>query len=293
MEAMSEIGVLRQALRQVPALRGEWAFEKLGENIYRLEQGERRFFAKWIAADDERGRNELEINRTVLRRAGLPVPALLHVLPAGQGRLALWEWVEGGDLRQEGRDLLPQAFRLLGRFHADRRHTGPLFSPATGQTYPSVRSLLQGEAAALGALLPPSYRPRCAEFLLRLECGYPTLIHGDMHPGNLRRAPDGLRFVDWGYARPSLNLFDLDYIRSVDLGDAADEWRHIRPAEAEQILPAYFEAAGLGGYDPGAVHRGVMLWAALWAHAGLTRAHDFTAQKVCRQRIARLLEEKP
>lgn len=289
---MSDAVVLRQALRQVPALQGEWAIEKLGENIYCLEQEERRFFAKWIADDDERGRNELEINRTVLRRASLPVPALLHVLPAGQGRLALWEWVGGGDLRQEGRDLLPQAFRLLGRFHADQRHTGPLFSPATGRAYPSVRDLLQGEADSLGALLPPSYRPRCAALLLRLACGYPTLIHGDMHPGNVRLAPDGLRFVDWGYARPSLNLFDLDYIRSVDLGDAADEWWHIRPAEAGQILPAYFEAAGLGGCDYRAVHRGVMLWAALWAHANLTRAHDFPAQKVCRQRIARLLDEE-
>lgn len=289
---MIEIAVLRQALRQAPDLQGEWAVETLGETAFRLEQGERRFFAKWIAEDDERGRNELEINRTVLRRASLPVPALLYVLPAGQGRLALWEWVEGGDLRQEGRDWLPQAFRLLGHFHAEQRHNGALFSPATGQTYPSVRDLVRGEAASLGALLPPSYRPRCAALLRRLECGYPTLIHGDMHPGNLRLAPDGLRFVDWGYARPSLNLFDLDYIRSVDLGEAADEWWHIRPAEAGQILPAYFEAAGLGGWDDRAVHRGVMLWAALWAHANLTRAHDFSAQKICRQRIARLLEDE-
>ncbi len=289
---MTEIAVLRQALRLVPALEGEWAFEKLAENVYRLEQGGRRFFAKWIADDDERGRNELEINRTVLSRADLPTPALLHVVPAGPGRLALWEWVDGEDLRQEGRDLLPQAFRLLGHFHAAQRHIGPLSSPVTGQVYASVADLLRGEAETLGSLLPPSFRRPCADLLMRLTCGYPTLIHGDMHPGNLRRAADGLRFVDWGYARRSLNLFDLDYIRSLDLGEPAAEWWLIRPDEARQVLPGYFEAAGLSACDCWAVHRSVMLWSAMWAHFNLARAHDVAGQKTCRQRIARLLEEK-
>ncbi|MEZ0396619.1 MAG: phosphotransferase [Anaerolineales bacterium] len=289
---MSEIAVLRQALRRLPALKGDWTFEHLGQNAYCLQQGGRRFFAKWIADDDERGRNELEIYRTVLRRADLPTPALLHVLPAGPGRLALWEWLDGEDLRQEGRQLLPQAFRLLGHFHAAQRHTGPLSSPVTAQVYASVADLLQGEAATLAALLPPSFRQPCADFLMRLTCGYPTLIHGDMHPGNLRRVAEGLYFVDWGYARRSLNLFDLDYIRSLDLGDQITEWWHIRPEEAVHILPAYFEAAGLSACDCWAIHRGVMLWSALWAHFNLARAHDLAAQKTCRQRITRILEEK-
>ena len=287
---MSEIPILRQALRAVPALEGEWAFEKLTENAYRLEQGERCYFAKWIADEDARGRNELEINRNLLPGSGLPVPKLLHVLPAGQGRLAVWEWVGKEDLRAEGRDLLPQAFRLLANFHAGQRRPGPVSSPVTDKVYASVPDLLQGESQDLGGLLPPAYRPRLAAGLAILECGYPTLIHGDLHPGNLRRVPDGVRFVDWGYARRSLNLFDLDYIRSVEMEDDPDEWWHIRPAEARRILPDYFAAAGLGTLDPFAVHRGVMLWAALWAHANVTRAHDFAGQKSCRRRIDMLLE---
>ena len=287
---MSEIPVLRQALRTVPSLEGEWAFETLNENAYRLVQKERRYFAKWIAADDERGRNELEINRTVLPQSGLPAPKLLYVLPAGEGRLAVWEWAGEEDLRIHGRDLLPQAFRLLGNFHAGQRHPGPVSSPVTGRSYASVPDLLQGEADDLGGLLPPAWRPRCAAGLAILECGYPTLIHGDMHPGNLRRAVDGVLFVDWGYSRRSLNLFDLDYIRSVDLEDDPHEWWHIRPPEAERILPDYFAAAGLGTLDHRTVHRGVMLWSALWAHHNVTLAHDFAGQKTCRRRIAMLLE---
>jgi hypothetical protein len=287
---MSEVAILRQALRAIPSLGGEWAFETLNENVYRLAQGERRYFTKWIADDDEHGRNELEINRTVLPQSGLPVPKLLHVLPAGQGRLAIWEWAGEEDLRAQGRDLLPQAFRLLGNFHAGQRHPGQLSSPVTNKTYPSVPDLLQGEAEDLGGLLPPAWRPRCAAGLAVLECGYPTLIHGDMHPGNLRRTQQGVLFVDWGYARRSLNLFDLDYIRSIGLDEDADEWWHIRPPEAERILPDYFAAAGLGALGHRAVHRGVMLWAALWAHYNVTRAHDFAGQKVCRRRIEMLLE---
>lgn len=287
---MSEVAVLRQILRAVPSLEGEWTFEKLNENAYRLVQQERRYFAKWIAADDERGRNELEVNRSVLPGSGLPVPKLLHVLPAGQGRLAVWEWAGEDDLRAQGRELLPQAFRLLGNFHAGQRRPGPVSSPVTGRRCGSISDLLRGEAEDLGGLLPPAWRPRLAAGLSILECGYPALIHGDLHPGNLRRVADGVLFVDWGYARRSLNLFDLDYIRSADIEDDADEWWHIRPAEAARILPGYFAAAGLGGLDPLAVHRGVMLWAALWAHFNVTRAHDFAGQKVCRRRIQMLLE---
>ncbi len=94
-------------------------------------------------------------------------------------------------------------------------------------------------------------KAKCREMWRTLAAGYPTLIHGDLHPGNLRLTTRGLFFVDWGYARQTLNFFDLDYVRLLPMpGETEQPWWLITPDEATAVLPAYFAACGLAHLAP-------------------------------------------
>jgi Ser/Thr protein kinase RdoA (MazF antagonist) len=275
--------------RSVPGLRGEWRLEAMGEKTFRAGSEDRSVFVKWIAADDRRGQNEIEVNRSVLTGASIACPGLLHVIPCGADRLAVWEWVDGSDLRSTRRNSLPEAFRKLGAFHASQRGAFPVSSPISGNEYESIQALIDGETGIVCAGLPPTLGERCTRILQSLSCGYPTLIHGDMHPGNLIASAAGPVFVDWGFARRSINLFDLDYVESRPIQPAEAAWWVIRPEEAEAVFKAYFPACGLAEADAMEIHRAVMVWAALWSLYNAGTMHD-SNRAVSQQRLEYLVE---
>jgi hypothetical protein len=230
------------------------------KDIIRVESGGRPYLVKWISAHDTAGQNELRVGRMFRKQALLPVPQLMFEKPVEGGVIAGWEWAEGVDLRMHRRDRLPEVFGWLGQLHRAMRNQGPVSAPPTGRKYPTAGKLLQAESLRLTALVDPPLRSQCTDLLGRLEIGYPTMIHGDMHPGNVIAGDDRVWFVDWGYACNSLNLFDLDYIHSVPMPDSQHFWAIIHPLEAGPVLAAYFEAAGLPSADALPVHRAVMVW---------------------------------
>lgn len=234
-------------------------------NVYRLDSGTDSFLVKWIADDDRLGASEIASNESWLAAADIAAPPLIAAIDVEGGRIACWAWVAGSDLRAEHRGRLPDAFAALGRFHASARHDGPLrASPLSDDSHPSVRALVAAERDRLVPLVDEDLRPRFARLLDRLELGYGTIVHGDMHPGNVLLADGGLTFVDWSMARPSLNLFDLEYIESVDLEPPNRFWAYMQPAEAPAILAAYFGAAGMAGVDAridaASIHLAVVAW---------------------------------
>ncbi len=244
-------------------------------------------FLKWIDQADEIGLREVRVNQAVLPHYPGFAPRLLFIAPHAQGCVAAWEWLEGQDLRAGAarKQHLPQAFERLGSFHAVQQAQPFVESPTNGASYASIPSLLEGEIALLGTSYPI---PNLAHLLHPLQQGYATFTHGDMHPGNLRLTPSGVQLIDWGYARPGLNLFDLDYIQSVGLpDDDADEWWKIGPAEAPNVLAAYSRSSGLE-VTP-ALHQAVMLWAELRSHLNAMQAGDEAATARSHQRLQALL----
>jgi thiamine kinase-like enzyme len=282
-----------EAIQNIPeyGYPGEWRLAHLQENAYHLSGPAGAYFVKWISDDDAYGQNEIRINQEVLAHTDLPTPRLLQLIPAEQATIVCWEWLEGTDLRRQFRELLPQAFNSLGRFHAIQQHMGTVISPTTLRAFSTIGELLEAELAFLCRDFVPAIHSACKPYfeLLR-DSGYPTLIHGDMHPGNLRLTSRGLLFVDWGFALPSLNLFDLDYIQSVELEPEAEKnWWDITPVEAESILPAYFQSSGSGAVDMRAVHRAVMVWNQLGSSYNALSNGNETGARRCRQNLERLL----
>jgi Ser/Thr protein kinase RdoA (MazF antagonist) len=289
---MSDQTAILAALQAIPELGGHWVLEQISGQTFRARNMDCSIFVKWITADDPRGQNEVEIGRKLLANAPISTPRLMYVIPVAADILAVWEWIDGKDLRWERRELLPEAFRRLGAFHFAQRGSSAISSPVTGNSYTTVEAFLAGETRLLCADLSPIRYKRCAGILDRLSCGYPTFIHGDMHPGNLCATPSGPVFVDWGFSRRSINLLDLDYIHSLPVQPPETDWWVIQPEEAEDVLSAYFSTCGLAGVNIREIHHAVMVWGLLWSLYN-ARNSDKALRSLSQQRLENLLEVQP
>ena len=279
---MSIEPVLRQALQSSSRLRLEngWTLELIQENAFEVRTESCSYFVKWIAEDDEYGQNEIRINQEILADNELPAPRLVEVIKTSAARIACWEWLNGSDLRQNERQHLARAFERLGQFHKKQRHHGSVYSPITRQPFLSAKELLDDDWNFLTTACDiPQYARR--SHLAPLETGYPTIIHGDMHPGNLRLTANGLYFVDWGFAQPSLNLFDLDYIHAIAL-DPNPDWWIIRPDEAASVLPSYYQSCGMDGANQSQLQRSIMIYTELHSLYNATQKNNQEGAAHCR-----------
>jgi hypothetical protein len=267
---LMDVAALRNQLnnqRPVQLPDGEITARELQENVFRVRVGRHLFLVKWIAIENLRGQNELRIGRLFVRFHVVPAPRLLFETNVDLGVIAGWEWIEGHDLREQKRENQIDAFTRLGEFHRALRNSGEVVAPPNGGKYACVKEMLAAETYRLCSPFEQGIRERCVEIIRRLEVGYPTMIHGDMHPGNIIATEKQIWFVDWSYACNSLNLFDLDYVQSYALPPTGPAWSQITPQEAVMVLPAYFQAAGMEDVNYFQVHHAVMVW-------GLLRTYD-------------------
>ena len=267
----------------------EHELEFVQENSYHLHTTP-PYFIKWISDRDSHGKNEIWVNQTILQKASIPTPRLVFTVKVAEASIACWEWLEGSDLRHQHRDLLPQAFAQLGYFHAQQRHNNPVYSLITHRSHDTIRELLKADLDFLGAYHDNSIRHKAAGAFSLLESGYPTYVHGDLHPGNIRLTKNGLRFVDWGYCTSSLCLFDLGYIQTSNFDSPeSDDWWIISPDEANSVLPAYYEACGLHLNNYNQIHQAVMLWSKLWEYYNCIKNENKKGLEICRRQIDHLI----
>ena len=221
---------------------------------------------------DTLGKVELRYYRTILSTSSLPTPRMLAAVRTTEGTLGLWQWLEGSDLRQEHRSLLPDAFTLLGRFHVSQRRSGPVESPVTHRKYATSHELLDAELDALWPFGDLKARQRCRQILASLEAGLQTANHGDVHPGNIILANEQIHFVDWGHAHRGVGLTDLAYLWDTRIHDKCpDDWWVISGEEASNALSAYLSASGQEHIDQLEVARAVMVWNQLCTHSNAVR----------------------
>jgi spectinomycin phosphotransferase/16S rRNA (guanine(1405)-N(7))-methyltransferase len=132
------------------------------------------------------------------RRAVLDMVIGVHAAPAAVTALA-----RADDFWIPQRDELAAALRA-----------GPLpgagGAAECGPYAAAARELLASRAAAVTRLLG-RYDELAAR--ARGQAGRAVLTHGEPHPGNTMRAPDGWRLIDWDtalVAQPERDLWDLD-----------------------------------------------------------------------------------
>jgi hypothetical protein len=265
--------------------------EEAGRNLYRLAGRRSRLFVKRFSKGDPYGEAEISISRRLGDVKELRIPRLECVIDSGETFLAAWEWLEGHDLRLEGRERLPEAFAQVGSFHAGHRNPLPVLSPTTRLAYSTIPELLRAEFDFLLSFLPPGCQIDTAPAIGLLSAGYPTLIHGDLHAGNILLTPQGLVFTDWGYAMNSLCLFDLSYVEYEAIpGEEVQGWWTIGPEEAKRVLEGYYTSSGFEGIDIPATHRAVRLWGELQGYFNCVKYHNRQAAKEAIKKIEWLAE---
>jgi thiamine kinase-like enzyme len=264
--------------------------EPIQENTYYLK-ARHPYFLKWVSDDDGYGQNEIRVNQTLLKKSNAPAPKLVLTARLSTGSIACWEWLEGTDLRCQHRQKLQDAFYQIGKFHAENRHSQAVYSLVTKQPYDTARELLSNELNYLCRHHEVSILRKAKNVFALLETGYSTYIHGDFHPGNIRLIGEDIQIVDWGYCMSSLCLFELGYVETIPFGEENEhEWWRITPDEAQEILPAYYNAAGLVGNDSYEIHLAVMLWAKLWSYSNCVRNQNQIEGEKCKRHIELLLK---
>ena len=122
-------------------------------------------------------------------------------------------------------EVAEQLMDTLGAMHG-RYWNSPRFEKELAWLEPfSVRSTygkaLVGQALKnLGAQMPAVFTEACGLYVFEnealadlFECGTPTLIHGDLHLGNLFRDREGqVGFFDWALVAKMPGMWDVSYV---------------------------------------------------------------------------------
>jgi hypothetical protein len=207
------------------------------------------------------GLREVQFYADVAARSGLPVPGcsyaaaddnrfvlLLEDLAARDCAFSDGDWGVSADAAAVA---LEDLARFHGRFHreAERNAVAPWLRavgrrPGSAGTAGLMRTVLDQNADAL----PPSYiaigelyvdhHERCNELW---HGGPQTLIHGDLHIGNVYLDAGRVGFIDWGLCRASTPLRDISYFLTMSV--AIED----RRAHGETLLRDYLDALRVAG----------------------------------------------
>ena len=229
-------------------------------NSFHIQHMYRPTFLKWIPYDDDKGNSEIQKYKEILDANDIFIPEFIGSIPSPDGVLALWEWLGGTDLRTENRQEIPHAFAMLGKYHKKKRKQSSLKSDITRKEYKSIPDLLDAEVEYLWTFSNESLKNDCRRLLAVLENGFPTLNHGDVHPGNMVFSEGEIYLVDWGYSHFGFNFSDLSYLWDNNIySNCPDGWWMIQGEEAEKSITAYLEAIGLSKLPARDIMLAVML----------------------------------
>ena len=264
-----ELGLVPESLVQIGPASCR-AMASHGPVVVRLVRG----------ADPHHGQFLSVVSRHSRDQGGL-LQHLRHTVSCGDDIVAVFDWLLGETAREAGLHRLPRFFETLAAWHRDNRCDLPVYSPYTGEEYSDIARFLDGETSYhLRILGRPALQGRCCELLRPIAAGFVTLLHGDVHPGNILYTADGtFRLLDPESVHMGCNFLDLDYIDWLALEPSPTPWWVIREY-AHQCAAAYFGALAIAETNIRPVMTAVALLTALQSHTNGQRYAPETMEAV-------------
>jgi Ser/Thr protein kinase RdoA (MazF antagonist) len=203
------------------------------------------FELRITAKEDTRALTSLRLAQATQRHGSELIQKVIEIRATHAGWIVVLEWIEGETLKDANRSALPDFFYGLGQWHLRNRTDRPLQSSYTLQSYAETRRFLADETMYhLERMAWADRYSQCMTILEPLQDAHRTVLHGDVHPGNILATNSGFRLLDPEFMRVGPCLYDLDYLE-YDVTAATEDgwWRITDQAEASAL--AYFRAVGL------------------------------------------------
>jgi len=228
-------------------------------------EGDSLFVAKLISTVSAQEHWGIHGAHREAHRLGTLVQPVRWILQIDQGGIAILDWVDGVSLKEANREMLPRLFSALRDWHESNRDLGSIFSPYTKDSYSCIAEFVEAETeihcrnAGLTEI-----QSRAIDRLQGLDYGFVTLLHGDVHPGNILVNEDRLTLLDPEHVHCNVNLLDLDYVDLWESPTAEAPWWSIAKY-ASACVDEYFKGCGLPADQIQAAMQSVRLLTALRA----------------------------
>jgi hypothetical protein len=231
--------------------------ERVGSRSYRVGQDDLHFLAKVIEAEDETAIHALSLAEADSHRTESLLQKVLAIRSFETHVIALLEWIDGVTVKQGSREDLPRFFAKLGAWHRGNQTDEPVASPYTGRRYDDIGAYLAETAACqLERMDLTSQIDTCRSYLSPLTNGFKTLVHGDVHPGNILQAGNRYVLLDPELVHIDICFLDLDYLNPDPTNIESREWWWIGD-EAVECVRAYLRSTGIPNQRAFAVVRAV------------------------------------
>lgn len=144
--------------------------------------------------------------------------------------------------------IMPEIFSRIARFHLQNRRTGKVtYMYHDGKSFENIEAMLKYEFGVLEKNWDDkSTLDLCYKNIMLLKNGFQTIIHSDIHLGNVLIENGQPRLIDAEWACSSLNLFDFEH---VDLFNFSREYPEKISAEALTCYKNYFTELGISSRE--------------------------------------------
>ena len=215
---------------------------KLTDSTFQVVDGAtgRRHAVKVINANEGRGTHGIKETWRRTEEVGELVQPVTDLLEFDGYVVALLDWIDGKSLKETNREMLPSFFSRLRCWHSTNEGAAQIYSPYTETEYGSIEEFIDAEVSLhLNSAKLQRVRRQGLEAVSGLHHGFVTLIHGDVHPGNILYTHNRFKLLDPEYVHCSINVLDLDYIDYGTTPAGDSRWWDITKW-ANECASAYF-----------------------------------------------------
>jgi hypothetical protein len=240
---------------------------RLGPSAWRVQLPEGLFVARLIRTENAEAHGAISTLLDQPRSSFRLLQRLQKCIPCDGGMIAVFDWVTGATLRDAAGHELPSFFSHLAKWHQGNAGLGPVHSRFTQCDYGTLVDFLTDELDYHLRHIKLNFRNEAIYSLIKpLSLGFPTYIHGDVHPGNIVQCENGhFVLLDPEYLHVGCNYLDLDYVDWYGVEVDPPPWWVIKE-QAKESAASYFNALGVASELIPAIMKAVCLLTALRSH---------------------------